>query len=86
MTVKRERSYRGISARAAVHYLTRVGGEPVDERTVDGGDWSATVSTDTVRIGPSLSLTEVTVRFEGGEAALDRVIEAFSRKAIRAGG
>ena len=86
MTVERERSYRGISARAAIHYLTKVGGERVDDRTVVGDGWSATVSAETVQIGPSLALTEVTVVFDGDETVLDPLIDAFSQKAIRAGG
>lgn len=86
MTVTRVRTYRGISARAARHYLTRIGGEEQDDGTVSGGDWTATVSADQVQIGPTLELTEVTVAFEGDEETLDPLIEAFSQKAIRAGG
>jgi len=85
--VERERSYRGISARAAIGYLESVGGEQVDERTVTGEDWRASVSEDTVSIGPSIQLTEVTVQFDGAsEDALEPIIERFSQKAIRAGG
>lgn len=86
MTVKRERSYRGISLRAAIHYLTNIGGQQVDDERVVGDGWSATVSAETVEIGPSLALTEVTVVFEGDEAVLEPLIETFSKKAIRAGG
>jgi len=82
----RERSYRGISARAALGYLESVGGDQVDERTVAGDGWRASVSAETVEVGPTLTLTEVTVQFEGERAALDQVIEQFSQKAIRAGG
>lgn len=85
--VERERSYRGISARAAIGYLESVGGEQVDERTVTGENWRASVSEDTVSIGPSLQLTEVTVQFDGpSEERLEPIIERFSQKAIRAGG
>ncbi|MEF8785195.1 MAG: hypothetical protein V5A45_04620 [Haloarculaceae archaeon] len=85
--VERERSYRGISARAAVGYLERVGGEQVGERAVAGEDWQASLSEDTVDIGPTLQITEVTVRFEGDdEDRLETIIEQFSQKAIRAGG
>ena len=80
------RTYRGINARAAIHYLERVGGEVVDDARVAGDDWAADVSAETVQVGPTLTLTEVTVRFTGEEAVLDNVIEAFSKKAIRAGG
>lgn len=85
--VERERSYRGISARAAIGYLESVGGEQVDERTVTGENWRASVSEDTVSIGASIQLTEVTVKFDGAsEDDLEPIIEQFSQKAIRAGG
>lgn len=84
--VERERSYRGISARAAAGYLERLGGERVEEHVLEGEGWRASLSEDTVTVGPSLELTEVTVRFEGEPGVLDGLIEDFSRKAIRAGG
>lgn len=86
---ERERSYRGISARAAVGYLENLGGERVGGGTVEAedGSWRASLSEEKVDIGPSLKLTEVTVAFEGeNEAALDQLVEKFSQKAIRAGG
>lgn len=86
MRVERERSYRGISTRAAIHYLTNIGGEAVGDDRVIGEGWSASLSAEKVQIGPSLSLTEVTVVFEGEKAILDPLIETFSKKAIRAGG
>ncbi|MDZ7702435.1 MAG: hypothetical protein U5J98_10475 [Halobacteriales archaeon] len=86
MTADRVRTYRGISERAARHYLTRVGGELHDDGSVSGDGWRATVSSETVGIGPTLTLTEVAVAFEGDEATLDDLIERFSQKAMRAGG
>lgn len=86
MTVERERSYRGISERAARHYLTRVGGELNDDGSVSGDGWQATVSSELVPIGPTLELTEVTVVFVGDAETLEELIERFSQKAIRAGG
>lgn len=85
--VERERSYRGISARAAIGYLEKVGAKKVDDGEVAGENWQASVSEEKVSIGPSLQLTEVTVVFEGdSDETLDSVIERFSQKAIRAGG
>ncbi|MFT4881289.1 MAG: hypothetical protein ACI9CA_000327 [Natronomonas sp.] len=87
--IERERSYRGISARAAVGYLENLGGERVDDRVVAAADgtWRASLSEEKVDVGPSLKLTEVTVAFEGENAdALDRLVERFSQKAVRAGG
>lgn len=85
--VERERSYRGISVRAAMGYLENVGGERVDDHTVAGDGWRASLSAEKVSVGPSIQLTEVTVAFEAdSEDVLDPVVERFSQKAIRAGG
>ncbi|WP_306056301.1 hypothetical protein [Natronococcus wangiae] len=81
-----ERSFRGISERLAIRYLTNLGGERVDEETVEGDDWTAAISSDTVDVGPTLSLTEVTVVFEGDPETLEPLVEDFAQKAMRAGG
>jgi hypothetical protein len=86
-----EKSYRGISERLARHYLTNLGGEltgetPEDDGDVVADDWRASISSEKVSIGPSVTLTEVTVVFEGDEETLDPLIEDFSQKAMRAGG
>jgi hypothetical protein len=81
-----ERSFRGISLRLALKYMESIGGEAVGEREARGEGWQAELSAETVAIGPSLELTEVTVVFEGEEAVLDSVVPAFAKKAIRAGG
>lgn len=96
---RRERSYRGISLRAATRYLEGLGGEAgaaggagddgaaTDATAVVAGEgWRATLSADAVTVGPSLQLTEVTVVFEGDPETLDALVEEFSRKALRAGG
>ena len=85
---RRERSFRGISRRLAVRYLSNLGGDPVGDGAarVTGDGWEATLSEDTARVGPSLTLTEVTVTFEGDPEALDDLIPAFAQKAMRAGG
>ncbi|WP_265110187.1 hypothetical protein [Halosolutus halophilus] len=86
MGTRIERSFRGISERLAIRYLTNLGGERVDDSTVEGEDWSASISSESVGIGPSLTLTEVTVVFEGEAETLDPLVEDFARKAMRAGG
>jgi hypothetical protein len=86
MATRLERSFRGISERLAVRYLTNLGGERVDDDTVAGEGWTATYSSETVSIGPSLQLTEVTVVFEGEADVLEPLVERFAQKAMRAGG
>ncbi|NGM68432.1 hypothetical protein G6M89_05315 [Natronolimnobius sp. AArcel1] len=86
MMTRIERSFRGISERLARRYLTNLGGEEIDDETVAGEDWAATISSESVGIGPTLTLTEVTVVFEGEEAALESLVEDFAQKAMRAGG
>ncbi len=84
--MRREKSFRGISVRLARNYLENLGGEAVGEDRVEGDGWTATLSAETVSVGRSLTLTEVTVAFEGDEAVLDDLIDRFSQKAMRAGG
>lgn len=88
-----EKAFRGISKRLAAHYLGNLGGDVVDGDpegegpvTVTGEDWTATLTDEKVTAAGSFELTEVTVVFEGEEAALDGVVDAFSQKAMRAGG
>lgn len=81
-----ERSYRGISRRLAVHYLENLGGERAEDGRVVGDGWEVRLSESTVRVGPSLTLTEVTAVFEGDPDAVDPLVERFSKKAMRAGG
>lgn len=80
------RSFRGISKRAAVGYLENLGGERTDGSVIEGDGWRAELSEDTVSIGKTLTLNEVTVEFEGDEDRVPPVIEQFAQKAIRAGG
>ncbi len=82
-----ERSFRGISVRLARRYLENLGGTAVDDETVEADGWAASLSADTVSVGPSLQLTEVTVVFEAdAEFDLSSLIEQFAQKAMRAGG
>ena len=84
--MEREKQYRGISQRLAIHYLEGLGGEQVSEDVVEAEDWRASFSSEKVEIGPTIELTELTVAFEGEEEVLDPLIERFGRKAMRAGG
>lgn len=89
---KQVRTFRGISRRLAAHYLQNLGGEFLDADTaadateISGDGWQASLSAETVGIGPSLTLTEVTVAFEGNSERLQGLVDSFAQKAIRAGG
>lgn len=85
-TDRRERAFRGISRRLAVHYLTNLGGDQREGGTVVGDGWRAELTASRERIGPTLEVDEVRVVFEGEPSALDSVIDRFAKKAMRAGG
>ena len=81
------RQYRGISRRLAADYLENLGGRRVDgDDRIEGDDWSADLSAETVEVAGSIELTEVTVEFEGEAGVLEELVEDFTRKAMRAGG
>ena len=81
------RQYRGISRRLAADYLENLGGRRVDgDDRIEGDDWSADLSAETVDVAGSIELTEVTVAFEGEAGVLEELVEDFTRKAMRAGG
>lgn len=92
--VRRERSFRGISKRLAVHYLENLGGELVAgdreddaEARVAADGWEATASAGKVGIaGGTMTLTQVDLVFEGDPEVLDPLVEKFAQKAMRAGG
>ncbi|SIR72672.1 hypothetical protein [Natronorubrum thiooxidans] len=86
MTTHIERSFRGISERLTARYLTNLGGEQVADDTVEGDNWTATFASETVAIGPSLTLTEITIVFEGETETLEPLVDEFAQKAMRAGG
>jgi hypothetical protein len=84
--VRRERSFRGISKRLAIQYLETLGGERVDDDRVAGDGWTVSLSSTTVGVGPSVSLTQIDLVFEGDPEVLDPLVDRFARKAMRAGG
>ena len=84
--MRRERSFRGISERLAIQYLENLGAERVGEGRVEADDWTAVLSSRTVGIGPSVSLTQVDLVFEGDPDVVNSLVERFARKAMRAGG
>ncbi|MFC5368005.1 hypothetical protein [Salinirubrum litoreum] len=91
----RDRAFRGISVRLAVHYLGNLGGEVVAETendegrqtiTVAGDGWRARLSSVEVGVGPTVSLTEVRIAFAGDPDGLEALLDRFAQKAMRAGG
>nr|WP_321166967.1 hypothetical protein [Halobaculum gomorrense] len=86
----RTEAYRGISRRLAVHYLRNLGGDAdgPDEAVTEvvGDGWRASVAAEKVAAAGAITLTEVTVTFEGDPAVLDDLIDRFGQKAMRAGG
>lgn len=89
-TETRTEAYRGISRRLAVRYLRNLGGDPdgSDEEATEivGDGWRASVAAEKVAAAGAITLTEVTVTFEGDPAVLDDLIDRFGQKAMRAGG
>ena len=81
-----ERSFRGISQRLAVHYLTNLGGEEVESGRVVADGWEASLSESKTTVGPTLTLNEVDVVFEGDDQEVEPLVEQFAQKAMRAGG
>ncbi|QZY01064.1 hypothetical protein K6T25_08910 [Halobaculum rubrum] len=79
-----------MSRRLAVRYLRHLGGEadgPDEEvREVEGDGWRASVRAEKITPVAAITITEVTVTFEGDPAVLDDLVDRFGQKAMRAGG
>jgi len=81
-----ETELRGIGPGLVCRYLVELGGRQVDAETVEGPGWSArVVKLSPARIG-ALQLGRTHVTIQGEPEALDRLIERFRRKVLRAGG
>lgn len=78
--------FRGVNPAQAIRYLEALGGRAVDDRTVEGPGWTATLSTTVVPVGPSYRLTEVRVTWTGAPDAVEAVVLRFRLKAFRAPG
>lgn len=84
--VRQVRAFRGLCFDQAVRYLEHLDGDHVEEGVVEADDWRATLSVETVPVGPTLRLDEVTVAFEGDPETLEWVVDRFYLKAFRAPG
>ncbi len=80
------RAFRGVTVDQAVRYLEHLGGHRTDDQEVSGEGWSAALSTQTVPVGPSYRLTQVTITWVGDPARVERVVGRFRLKAFRAPG
>jgi len=78
--------FRGVNPEQAIRYLEALGGEQVDDRTVEGVGWDAHLSTRVVPVGPSYRLTEVRITWTGDPDAVESVVLRFRLKAFRAPG
>jgi len=78
--------FRGVTPEQAIRYLESVGGERVDDRTVEGADWEAHLSMRVVPVGPSYRLTEVRITWIGDPDVVESVVLRFRLKAFRAPG
>jgi len=78
--------FRGVNPEQAIRYLESLGGERVDDRTVEGPGWEAHLSTRVVPVGPSYRLTEVQITWVGEPDAVEAVVLRFRLKAFRAPG
>ncbi len=85
MSQSSTRTFRGITARAAMMYLERLGGVVTEDGIVEGDGWIARVEGGTAKVGPTLRIDEVTIEFEGDDE-LNDIIAKFKQKAVRAGG
>ena len=81
-----ERDYRSLPLWLAREYLIEIGGNATEDDCVRGADWSAYLHEgEFVAIG-ALHVGTIHVEFVGDENAVNWVIVAFERKALRAGG
>lgn len=80
------RAFRGLTMEQAARYLESAGGERVEDRTVAGADWRATLSATKEPVGPSYRLTTVTITWSGAPEAVESVVDEFRLRAFRAPG
>lgn len=79
-------TFRGVPEWKIIDYLESVGGKQTDKTTVNAERWQASTKSTTVSIGPSMTLTEVTVKLQGEKEALEEILPKLKQKAMRAGG
>lgn len=85
-TIEIEKVYRSLPLWLAREYLESIGGRVVCEDLVQGDAWSATLRhAPDFEIG-ALRVGQIRVVFHADAQTMPRVIAAFEKKALRAGG
>jgi len=81
-----EREYHGVELRVLHQYLIELGGKMIGEACISGEGWSATFREGEPFIVGRLKLGTLLVSFEGDVTVLNRLLNAFDLKMLRAGG
>lgn len=80
------RVFRGMHLDQAIGYLESLGGERLDDETVSGLGWVASLSAAAEPVGPSYRLTTVRITWTGDADAVEEVVLGFRLRAFRAPG
>ena len=84
--VRIERVYRSLPLWLACEYLAELGGDPTPAQLLQGDGWTAQVLDEPPFEIGALHVGQTRVRFEGDAVAVNALLAAFERKALRAGG
>lgn len=80
------RVYRSLPVWLALEYLEKLGGRAGDTRRLQGAGWRAIVrDAPDVELGV-VRIGQTEIVFEGDAEIVPRIITAFEKKALRAGG
>jgi hypothetical protein len=80
------RFYRGLPLWLACEYLTCLGGSAQADSQITGDGWRAVLTDAPDIVMGVVRLGQIQITFEGDPAALARLLGAFEKKALRAGG
>ncbi len=78
--------YRSLPLWLAREYLVELGGRADDVQIVSGKDWRAEISdAPEIELG-AIRIGQIKIVFDGDAECVARIIAAFEKKALRAGG
>lgn len=83
-TLHETRRFRGLTLEQTVRYLESLGGTRTGDTAIEGDGWQATLERDTVPVGPSFRVTEVTLSCTGDPAVVEPLVLHFCLMAFRA--